>query len=262
MTFLSSASLSRAFQIALCMRRVKPKTALIFSHPPPPFFSFRLRGQSRLGWRGSGRKDVLLLRVARRPDPRTVWAVSAGLHGGDPGGAAVRGPVEALPWHWHGDDNHQGGQVYTTHARVQKKEKKLTLFIRKCSSISEKFYLKKIMHPHLSVVCLIMSLSHTHAHTPLRSVWRVIMCFTCRPLSVQAFMSRQVIPDVGEPAELLLINPSETKFPTFSSLFIANSPKKQSKLGSWPADPAGRDLYPRGVLPFGPPVEKKAPKGS
>lgn len=86
------------------------------------------------------------------------------------------------------------------------------------------------MHPHLSVVCLIMSLSHTHAHTPLRSVWRVIMCFTCRPLSVQAFMSRQVIPDVGEPAELLLINPSEAKFPTFSSLFIANSPQKTEQV--------------------------------
>lgn len=83
------------------------------------------------------------------------------------------------------------------------------------------------MRPHLPVVCLIISLSHTHAHTLLRSVWRVIMCFTCRPLSVQAFTSRQVIPDVGEPAELLLINPSAPSSRLFLTLHRQQSKKTE-----------------------------------
>ena len=80
-----------------------------------PHFPLRLGGESRLRRRGSGRKDVVLLRLTWRTGPRPLRAVSAGLHGGDPGGAAVRRPVEALPWHRHGDDHHQGGQVGRTH---------------------------------------------------------------------------------------------------------------------------------------------------
>lgn len=217
-----------------------------FSDHRPRFSFLRLGGEPRFGWGGSSRTDVLLLRVARRPDPRTLRAVSAGLHGGDPGGAAVRGPVEALPWHWHGDDNHQGGQVYTTHAR--RKKKNVDLHANLAAFMS--FNLKKNHTP--PSICL--SVWHTHTH-----LWRVIMRFTCRPLSVRAFMSWQVIPDVGEPAELLLINLSAPTSRLFS-LCRANSPKNRARIGSWPADPAGRDLYPRSALRCSPPVEKNVPK--
>lgn len=183
-------------------------------------FSFRLGGESRLGWRGSSRKDLLFLRVSGRPGPRTLRPVPAGLHGGDPGGAAVRGPVEAFPWYWHGDDNHQGGKVHThthTHGHARRMSVKwfFFLFLRKSRSIWETFifYAPRFSHSHTNCLSVCLSLSHTHAHThtPLRCVGRVIMCCTCRPICVRAFMSRQVIPDVGEPAELLLMNLSATR---------------------------------------------------
>lgn len=86
------------------------KRALTFSCASSWFF-YRLRGEPRLGRRGPGREDVVLLRLTLWPGPGPLWRVFSGLHGGSPGGAAVRGPVEALPRHRHGDDHHQGGQV-------------------------------------------------------------------------------------------------------------------------------------------------------
>lgn len=71
-----------------------------------PHFPLRLRSESRLRRRGSGREDIVLLWLTCRPGSRSLRSVAPGLHGGDPGGAAVRRSVEALPWHRHGDDHH------------------------------------------------------------------------------------------------------------------------------------------------------------
>lgn len=67
----------------------------------------------RLG--GAGWADFLLLWHARWPGPGCCRrrACCYGFHGGDPGGAAVRWPLEAVSWHWDWDDHHQSGQVRT-----------------------------------------------------------------------------------------------------------------------------------------------------
>ncbi len=75
------------------------------------FIRCRFRGQPGLWRRGSGGEDVVLLRLPGGPDPHRLRALTLSLHGGDPGGAAVRGPVETLPRHWHRNDHHKGRKV-------------------------------------------------------------------------------------------------------------------------------------------------------
>ncbi len=75
------------------------------------FIHCRFRGQPGLRRRGSGGEDVVLLRLPGGPDPHRLRPLTLSLHGGDPGGAAVRWPVETLPRHWHRNDHHKGRKV-------------------------------------------------------------------------------------------------------------------------------------------------------
>lgn len=70
----------------------------------------RFGGQPGFRRRGSGREDVLLVRLPGGPAP-CLRPFTLRLYGGDPGGAAVRRPVETLPWYWHRNDHHKGGKV-------------------------------------------------------------------------------------------------------------------------------------------------------
>lgn len=94
----------------------------IVNRPPEAFFVVpgfimilfilcRFRGQPWLWRRGSGGEDVLLVWLPGGPDSYRLRPFTLSLYGGDPGGAAVRWPVETLPWHWHRNDHHKGRKV-------------------------------------------------------------------------------------------------------------------------------------------------------
>lgn len=75
------------------------------------FIRCRFGGQPGLWRRGSGGEDVLLVRVPGGAYLRRLRPFTISLYGGDPGGAAVRWPVETLPRHWHRNDHHKSWKV-------------------------------------------------------------------------------------------------------------------------------------------------------
>lgn len=75
------------------------------------FIRCRFRSQPGLWRRGSGGEDVLLVRLPGGLDLYRLRAFTLSLYGGDPGGAAVRWPVETLPRHWHRNDHHESRKV-------------------------------------------------------------------------------------------------------------------------------------------------------
>lgn len=75
------------------------------------FARCRFGGQPGLWRRGSGGEDVLLVRLPGGPDPCRLRPFPLSLHGGDPGGATVRWPVETLPRHWYRNDHHKSRKV-------------------------------------------------------------------------------------------------------------------------------------------------------
>lgn len=75
------------------------------------FARCRFGGQPGLWRRGSGGEDVLLVRLPGGPDPCRLRPFTLRLYGGDPGGAAVRWPVETLPRYWYRNDHHKSRKV-------------------------------------------------------------------------------------------------------------------------------------------------------